>query len=76
MARLRDVGATVVTPSDGARRAGIVTVRVKNPERASANLARSGIVCALREGAIRLSPHLYSTSEDVGRAMEVLVREV
>jgi selenocysteine lyase/cysteine desulfurase len=49
---------------------------VKNPERASAKLARSGIVCALREGAIRLSPHLYSTSEDVGRAVDVLVREV
>jgi cysteine desulfurase / selenocysteine lyase len=76
IARLRDAGAAVVTPSDGPWRAGIVTVRVKNPQRASEQLARSGIVCALREGAIRLSPHLYSTREDIGRAMDVLVREV
>lgn len=76
IARLRDGGATVVTPSDGARRAGILTVRVTTPDRASALLARSGIVCGLREGAIRLSPHLYSTPEDIGRAMDVLVREV
>lgn len=76
MSRLRDAGATVVTPHEAARRAGIVTVRVTHAERASEQLLRSGIVCALREGAIRLSPHLYSTREDVDRAIDVLVREV
>jgi cysteine desulfurase/selenocysteine lyase len=75
IARMRAGGATVVTPDDAAKRAGIVTVRVKNADRVSERLARAGIVCALREGAIRLSPHLYSTDEDLERAMDVLLRE-
>jgi selenocysteine lyase/cysteine desulfurase len=76
MSRLRSAGATVITPDNATRRAGIVTVRVNHPDRASERLARAGIVCALREGAIRLSPHLYSTDEDIERAMDVLLREV
>jgi cysteine desulfurase / selenocysteine lyase len=73
MSRLRSTAATVVTPDDAARHAGIVTVRVKNADRASERLAREGIVCALREGAIRLSPHLYSTEDDVHRAVDILL---
>jgi selenocysteine lyase/cysteine desulfurase len=76
MSGLRGAGATVVTPHEAQRRAGIVTVRVKNPGRATEQLARAGIVCALREGAIRLSPHLYTTREEIDRAMHVLVGEV
>ena len=76
MTRLRDAGGTAMTPTDPGRRAGIVTVQVKNAERVSAELARAGIVCSLREGAIRLSPHLYSSDEDVDRAIDVLVRDV
>jgi cysteine desulfurase / selenocysteine lyase len=73
--RLRSAGATVVTPDDAPRRAGIVTVRINDADRASERLARAGIVCAVREGAIRLSPHLYSTEDDVYRAVDVLLRQ-
>jgi cysteine desulfurase/selenocysteine lyase len=76
ISRLRDAGATVITPADAHRRAGIVTVRVKNGEAVGQQLAREGIVCSLREGAIRLSPHLYSTREEVDRAVDVLVTKV
>ncbi|HZO17661.1 MAG TPA: aminotransferase class V-fold PLP-dependent enzyme [Gemmatimonadaceae bacterium] len=76
ISRLHAADATVVTPHDPAHRAAILTVRVKNPARASEQLARAGIVCSLREGAIRLSPHLYSTSGDMDRALEVLLPEV
>jgi cysteine desulfurase / selenocysteine lyase len=75
ISRLRDAGATLVTPTEPARRAGILTVRVNTPERVSERLARAGIICALREGAIRLSPHLYSTRDEIERAMDVLVSE-
>ena len=75
MAPLRDAGATLVTPADPRQRAGIVTVRVKNAERASDALARAGIVCSLREGGIRISPHFYNSPEDVDRAVSVLVAE-
>ena len=75
MARLGDAGAAVVTPADRARRAGILTVRANHAERVSDRLANAGIVCGLREGAIRVSPHFYTTPEDIDRAMEVLVGE-
>ena len=75
MARLRDAGVTIVTPADPRHRAAIVTVRVKNAERVHHELGRAGIVCSLREGAIRLSPHLYNSSEEVDRAVSVLVGE-
>jgi selenocysteine lyase/cysteine desulfurase len=73
ISRLRDAGATVITPSESPRRAGIVTVRAKNAERASQRLAREGVLCALREGAIRISPHFYTTREEADRAVEVLL---
>jgi selenocysteine lyase/cysteine desulfurase len=75
ISRLRDAGATVITPSDSPRRAGIVTVRAKNTERASERLAREGVLCALREGAIRISPHFYTTRQEADRAVEVLLAE-
>ena len=73
MARLVDAGVVVVTPADRARRAGIVTVRANHAERVSDRLASAGIVCGLREGAIRLSPHFYNRDEDVHRAVDVLL---
>ena len=74
--RLREAGATVLTPAEAQRRAGILTVRVKNGQRVSEQLSAAGVVCGLREGAIRLSPHLYTTREDIDRALDVLVRAV
>jgi cysteine desulfurase / selenocysteine lyase len=68
--------ATLITPAARSKRAGILTVRVEKAAEVSERLARAGIVCSLREGAIRLSPHLYSTSSDIGRALEVLVQAV
>jgi cysteine desulfurase/selenocysteine lyase len=74
ISRLRSAGVTVITPEDAAHRAGIVTARVSNGDRVSERLARAGIVCSLREGAIRLSPHLYSTEDDVHRAVDLILR--
>jgi cysteine desulfurase / selenocysteine lyase len=73
MTRLGDAGAVVVTPADRARRAGILTVRANQAERVSDRLASAGIVCGLREGAIRLSPHFYTTPDEIDRAMDVLL---
>lgn len=73
MQRMRSADVAVITPEDPPHRAGIVTVRMKHADRAHDRLARAGIVCSLREGAIRLSPHLYSTDEDMTRAMDVLL---
>lgn len=66
----RDV--RLVTPADRARRAGIVCVAPRDPRAASDRLTRAGVMHALREGAIRLSPHCYNTRDEVLRALAVL----
>ncbi|MDQ4079901.1 MAG: aminotransferase class V-fold PLP-dependent enzyme, partial [Gemmatimonadota bacterium] len=74
LSRVQSAGITVITPAERARRAGILTVRPDNAAAVSERLARAGIVCSLREGAIRLSPHLYSTADDISRTIDVLLR--
>jgi selenocysteine lyase/cysteine desulfurase len=72
LARVSASEATVITPTERSRRAGIVTIRVQNPTTVSERLADAGVVCSLRESAIRLSPHLYSTRGDIDRVVDVL----
>jgi selenocysteine lyase/cysteine desulfurase len=63
----------IVTPADAARRLGIVALRPPGgAAAAAARLARAGVACAVREGAVRLSPHCYNTAEDVDRALAAL----
>lgn len=62
----------LVTPSDPARRAGIVCIAPRDARAASERLTRERIFHSLREGAIRLSPHCYNTAEEMVRALEVM----
>jgi len=66
----RDV--KLVTPADPSRRAGIVSLITPDPVASSARLRGSGVAHSLREGAIRLSPHVYNTSEEIRRALALL----
>lgn len=66
----RDV--TLITPANPARRAGIVSFTTADTAASSARLRAAGIAHSLREGAIRLSPHLYITSGEIERALRVL----
>jgi cysteine desulfurase / selenocysteine lyase len=68
----QDAGAPLVTPVDPLRRAGIVSVRVPDGQAASTALAAAGVVHSLREGAIRLSPHLFNTTGEVDVALRAL----
>jgi cysteine desulfurase/selenocysteine lyase len=54
------------------RRSGIFSFRPPEPERAYAALRAAGVVSSLREGAIRLSPHLYNDMEDLERVIAAL----
>jgi cysteine desulfurase/selenocysteine lyase len=65
-------GFDLLTPSVPKHRAGIVSVKPRDPVRTSAHLKASGVVHSLREGAIRLSPHFYNTRAEVERALEVM----
>lgn len=62
----------LVTPADASRRAGIVALAPREPQRVSAALKAAGVAHSLREGSIRLSPHFYNTDAEVDRALELL----
>jgi len=64
--------AEIVTELSPERRSGVLSFRVGDTNRAYAALHRAGIGCVPREGAIRLSPHLYNTNAEVARVMDVL----
>ncbi|CAN5809851.1 aminotransferase class V-fold PLP-dependent enzyme [soil metagenome] len=63
---------TVESDLDPERRSGIVSLRHPAGERAFTALTEAGVVCVLREGAIRLSPHVYNTREEIEAVVEIL----
>ena len=65
-------GLAVVTPRG--RHAGIVSLRPRDAQATSARLDAAGVIHSLREGTIRLSPHCYTTDEDIAAALKVLER--
>jgi selenocysteine lyase/cysteine desulfurase len=66
----RDV--TLVTPADPARRAGVLSFTPTDLEGMHARLREGGVVHTVREGAIRLSPHMYNTADEVRRVLALL----
>ncbi len=52
--------------------AGIVTIKAENPDVIFKELERNKIICSLREGLIRFSPHFYNTEKDIDIVVDVL----
>ena len=69
---LDELGATVVTPRDPARRGPLVCVRSTDVEALVAALAAEKIVCSERDSNLRISLHLYNVDEDVDRVLDAL----
>jgi len=67
----RDAGLDLAVPEE-AHRSAIVMVRHEDPSGAVADLADRGIVVDHRPGFVRLSPHVYTTVEEVDRTVEAL----
>jgi cysteine desulfurase/selenocysteine lyase len=65
-------GIDVVSDLSPARRSGIFAFTLPDAAGAYRALHGAGVGCVLREGAVRLSPHLYNQPEDIGRVMDVL----
>ncbi|MBE0594472.1 MAG: aminotransferase class V-fold PLP-dependent enzyme [Gemmatimonadales bacterium] len=66
-------GAFALTsPTDGVHESAIVCVRTDDVPRAHQALREAGVVCVMREGSIRLSPHWYNTPEEIGKVLEIL----
>lgn len=62
----------LATPRDASRRAGIVSLRLSDFQAASRRLHDAGVAHSLREGCVRLSPHVCNTADEVARALSVL----
>ena len=65
-------GVRVVSPRDDRHRSAIVCIAPPKPVDAFHAVKRARIVCSLREGAIRLSPHCYNTPEEMEKVVQVL----
>jgi selenocysteine lyase/cysteine desulfurase len=65
-------GVRVVSPRDERHRSAIVCIAPDKAVEAYHAIKRARIICSLREGAIRLSPHFYNTVEEMEKVLEVL----
>jgi selenocysteine lyase/cysteine desulfurase len=63
-------GIPLVTPR--ARHAGIAALRPTRASDASRRLTAARVAHSLREETIRLAPHCYTTSEEIGIALDAL----
>jgi len=73
---IRESGfAQIVSDLRPERRSGILAFRPRDAEQVYHALSRAGVGCVLREGCIRLSPHLYNTAEEIGEVIDVLAEE-
>jgi selenocysteine lyase/cysteine desulfurase len=62
----------VLSPTDDSHDSAIWCVRTDDVRAAYRRLRAAGVVASLREGSIRLSPHLYNTVEEVARVAALL----
>lgn len=65
-------GVEIVSDMRPERRTGIISFRPADAAGAYRVLSQAGVGCVLREGAVRLSAHLYNQPEDVATVMNVL----
>jgi cysteine desulfurase/selenocysteine lyase len=64
-------GTRIVSPRDE-HGSGILCIAPGEVAAAHRRLKKARVICSLREGAIRLSPHLYNTVEEMQRVIDVL----
>jgi selenocysteine lyase/cysteine desulfurase len=66
-------GLRLASPT-GPKGSAIVCVPMPDPMAAFSALREAGISATVREGAVRLSPHLYNTADELQRVAEILDR--
>jgi selenocysteine lyase/cysteine desulfurase len=62
----------VVSPLETEHSSGIVCVAPARLAECEERLAAEGVIVALREGALRLSPHCYNTPDEMEKAVAIL----
>lgn len=71
-------GVELLSPADPLRRAGILTFKVSGwaNQQLFDRLKEEQIICALRGGGVRLSPHFYTRPEVIEQTLSVVRRLV
>ncbi|MDY0083429.1 MAG: aminotransferase class V-fold PLP-dependent enzyme [Ignavibacteriaceae bacterium] len=73
IARLASIGLnSLLLNCKESELAGIVTARIQDPDLVIKKLEQNKIICSLREGMIRFSPHFYNTFDEIDRVVDVL----
>lgn len=75
MRELAARGYPIASPTAASERSSLLSFRTPAGLDAAAlarTLAEAKIACSLREGMIRISPHLYNTQADIARLLEYL----
>lgn len=71
--RLNSIGLDcVLSNCNEEELAGIVTIKVKDPEKIFDELEKKKIFGSLREGFIRFAPHFYNTDHEIDKVVEEL----
>lgn len=65
-------GVRIASPLDDKHRSAILCIAPQKAVEAFHAVKRARIVCSLREGSIRLSPHFYNTVDEMEKLVEVL----
>jgi selenocysteine lyase/cysteine desulfurase len=70
---LSTIGANILSETRPDRRGGIVTFQLPGVDTAALHryLQEQGVVCALRGGGVRFSPHFYTPQADLERALSL-----
>jgi cysteine desulfurase / selenocysteine lyase len=71
--RAAELGFELLTPSDPAQRAGIVSFRHADSEGVCQALLSRKITISARAGHLRLSPHFYNTFEEIDETLDAIV---
>jgi selenocysteine lyase/cysteine desulfurase len=66
------LGMPIVSPTDPNHETGIMSVVPPSPQETHSRLRAEGVVCSLREGAIRIAPHCYNTPEEMEQVTSIL----
>ncbi|MFQ6094683.1 MAG: aminotransferase class V-fold PLP-dependent enzyme [Candidatus Bathyarchaeia archaeon] len=70
--RLKGKGFKLQTPEEPESRSGIVNLLVGNPEEKIKELRQRGIIVSSRMRGIRVSPHFYSTEDEIVTFVETI----
>lgn len=72
--KIMEIDCDVITPKAGNKRAGIVSFKQKDKDSFELynRLKANKIVCSLRNGYLRISPHFYNTYAEIDQLIEVI----